>query len=62
MSGNVREWTVTLNENGSRFILKGGAYSHSQNDDELKTWGRSEIQPEQSYNNVGLRFVQDNNN
>ncbi|MAJ43474.1 MAG: hypothetical protein CMF96_01850 [Candidatus Marinimicrobia bacterium] len=57
MSGNVREWTETLNDGGSRFLVKGGSYSHSQNDNELKTWGFGEIQPEQSYNNVGLRFV-----
>ena len=59
MSGNVREWTQTLNDNGSAFILKGGAFIHSQTSNELKTWGNSQIVPENNYNYVGLRCVKE---
>ena len=62
MSGNVREWTKTLNTDGSRYILKGGAFIHSQTANELKVWGYSEIEPDRSYSNVGIRLVKDFNN
>lgn len=58
MSGNVREWTVTSDSEGN-YYLKGGAFSHGQNSNELKTWGHEELEPDDEYNNVGFRCVKD---